>query len=129
NIVYPDYKAGENYYDYFEPVLEYGLSSGDDSAAYWADGRPRRFSNDAIGLWQSQCFLRGGATCISCHQDPHLPDIERNAQLTASSNDLCTRCHEKLGTHLTAHTHHTSGSSGSSCVECHMPKTVISIKA
>ena len=24
---------------------------------YWADGRPRRFSNDAIGFWQSRCYL------------------------------------------------------------------------
>ena len=92
------------------------------------DGRPRRFSNDAIGLWQSECFLRGGATCTTCH-DPHEPDIDRHPQLAASNNALCTNCHQDIGARLTAHTRHRADSAGSSCVECHMPKTVISIKA
>ena len=34
-----------------------------------------------------------------------------------------------IGTRLTAHTRHRADSAGSSCVECHMPRTVISIKA
>jgi predicted CXXCH cytochrome family protein len=124
----PDFRAGENYYDYFLPLLEY-QSPNDRDLAYWPDGRPRRFSNDAIGLWQSQCFLRGGATCTSCHSDPHLPDVDRNAQLAAANNALCTTCHQDIGGRLTAHTRHAGNSAGSSCVECHMPKTVISIKA
>jgi predicted CXXCH cytochrome family protein len=128
NAVDPDYEAGKNYYDYFMPRLEYDPRPGLD-APYWADGRPRRFSNDAIGLWQSECFLRGRATCTSCHQDPHEPDVDRNAQLAASNNALCTGCHQSIGTRLSAHTRHGAGSAGSSCVECHMPKTVISIKA
>jgi predicted CXXCH cytochrome family protein len=126
--VAPDFRAGENYYDYFLPLLEH-QSPNDRDLAYWPDGRPRRFSNDAIGLWQSQCFLRGGATCTSCHSDPHLPDIDRNAQLAAANNALCTTCHQDVGGRLTAHTRHAANSAGSSCVECHMPKTVISIKA
>ena len=52
----PDFRAGEDYYDYFVPKLEYTPRKEQDPA-YWADGRPRRFSNDAIGLWQSRCFL------------------------------------------------------------------------
>ena len=126
--VAPDFRAGENYYDYFLPLLEH-QSPNDRDLAYWPDGRPRRFSNDAIGLWQSQCFLRGGATCTSCHSDPHLPDVDRNAQLSAANNALCTTCHQGIGGRLTAHTRHAANSAGSSCVECHMPKTVISIKA
>ena len=128
NAVDPDYEAGKNYYDYFMPRLEYDPHSGLD-APYWADGRPRRFSNDAIGLWQSECFLRGRATCTSCHKDPHEPDVDRNVQLSASNNALCTGCHQTIGTRLSAHTRHAAGSAGSSCVECHMPKTVVSIKA
>ena len=82
DIVAPGYTAGADYYDYFQPVLEYGPRK-DSDPTYWADARPRRFSNDAIGLWESECFLRGGATCTSCHRDPHVPDIDRNAQLAA----------------------------------------------
>ena len=128
DVVAPDFRAGENYYDYFQPVLEHGSRSARDPA-YWADGRPRRFSNDALGLWQSQCFLRGGATCTTCHTDPHQPDIEKNAQLASANNGLCTQCHQDIGTRLTAHTRHRADGAGSSCVECHMPKTVISIKS
>ena len=128
DIVAPGYTAGANYYDFFQPVLEYGPRKEQDPT-YWADGRPRRFSNDALGLWQSECFLRGGATCTSCHRDPHIPNIEKNAQLAPANNALCTSCHKDLGVQLTAHTRHKADSAGSSCVECHMPKTVVSIKA
>jgi predicted CXXCH cytochrome family protein len=132
-MVSPGYQAGQNYYDFFVPALEYAPHTrphASQDPPYWADGRPRRFSNDAMGLWQSACFLRGGATCTTCHVDPHLPDIERNPQLASrTSNALCTRCHQEIGARLTAHTRHGAGSAGSACVECHMPKTVISIKS
>lgn len=132
-MINPGYRAGDDYYDYFTPALEYVpyvRPHASQDPPYWADGRPRRFSNDAIGLWQSACFLRGGATCTTCHADPHLPDIDRNAQLAPGpSNVLCTRCHQAIGARLTAHTRHRAGGAGSSCVECHMPKTVISIKS
>jgi predicted CXXCH cytochrome family protein len=127
DVIAPDYKSGENYYDYFVPVLEYGARKASDPN-YWADGRTRRFSNDAIGLWQSECFLRGGATCTTCHE-PHAPDIDRNPQLAARNNALCTRCHQEIGARVTAHTRHRVDSTGSSCVECHMPKTVVSIRS
>jgi predicted CXXCH cytochrome family protein len=128
NAVDPDFVAGRNYYDYFMPRLEYDPRPGNDPP-YWADGRPRRFSNDAIGLWQSECFLRGGATCTSCHNDPHRPDVDRNPQLAPANNGLCTGCHQAIGARPSAHTRHNAASAGSSCVECHMPKTVVSIKA
>jgi len=128
NVIDPDFQAGKDYYDYFMPRLEYDPRPGLDSP-YWPDGRPRRFSNDAIGLWQSECFLRGGATCTSCHKDPHEPDIDRNPQLASSNNALCTGCHQEIGARVSAHTRHRADSAGSSCVECHMPKTVVSIKS
>jgi predicted CXXCH cytochrome family protein len=128
DIVASGYTAGADYFDYFQPVLEYGPRK-DSDPTYWADGRPRRFSNDAIGLWESECFLRGSATCTSCHNNPHIPDVDRNAQLAPRNNALCTNCHQGLAAQPTAHTHHRADSTGSSCVECHMPKTVISIKS
>ncbi|MGH9144264.1 MAG: ammonia-forming cytochrome c nitrite reductase subunit c552, partial [Vicinamibacterales bacterium] len=128
DVIGPGYKAGDEYFDHFQPVLEYGPRKESDPT-YWADGRPRRFSNDALGLWQSECFLRGGATCTSCHHDPHLPDVNRNPQLGAGSNALCVGCHAAIGAAVTSHTRHLAGSPGSSCVECHMPRTVLSIKA
>jgi predicted CXXCH cytochrome family protein len=128
DIIGPGYAAGADYFDHFQPILEYGPQSPTDPA-YWADGRPRRFSNDAIGLWQSECFLRGGATCTTCHQNPHIPDVGRNPQLGSASDALCVGCHKAIGAAVTTHSRHAAGSAGSSCVECHMPKEVLSIKA
>jgi hypothetical protein len=122
------FAAGDDYYNYFLPILEYNQPR-DKDPAYWADGRTRRFSNDAYGLWQSECFLKGGVTCVACHTAVHQVEIEKNPQLRPTANALCTRCHIKIGEAIAAHTHHASGSAGSSCIECHMPRTVYSIKA
>ena len=53
DMTVPGFTAGADYFDHFTPVLEYGQKSDTSDPAYWADGRPRRFSNDAIGFWQS----------------------------------------------------------------------------
>jgi predicted CXXCH cytochrome family protein len=128
DVVAAGYQAGEDYYDYFLPLLEYGQQATGDHP-YWADGRTRRFSSDAIGLWQSECFLKGKATCTTCHFDPHEPDVEKNPQLEVAEGAICVRCHEGVGRDVPAHTRHAARSPGSSCVECHMPRTVFSIKA
>jgi predicted CXXCH cytochrome family protein len=128
DIYVQGFGAGDDYYSYFMPMLEYNLPD-DGDPAYWPDNRTRRFSNDAFGLWQSECFLKGGVTCVGCHVDAHDAEIEHNPQLRPDANALCTRCHENIGKALSAHTHHAPSSGGSSCVECHMPRTVISIKA
>ena len=127
DVVAPDYQAGASYDDHFVVKLEYTPRKEQDPV-YWADGRPRRFSNDAVGLWQSQCYLKGGATCTSCH-DAHTPNVDRHASLAPENNALCTTCHGAIGQNVAAHTKHLPDSRGSSCVECHMPRAVVSIKA
>jgi predicted CXXCH cytochrome family protein len=128
DIFVAGFKAGDDYYDHFVPILEYDQPGGKDPA-YWSDGRTRRFSTDAFGLWQSQCYLKGGLTCVKCHVDPHDTAIEKNPLLQPTYAAICTQCHAAIGKSLTAHTHHAEKSAGSSCVECHMPRTVLSIKA
>ncbi|HWE53574.1 MAG TPA: ammonia-forming cytochrome c nitrite reductase subunit c552, partial [Bryobacteraceae bacterium] len=129
DIVSEGYTAGSSYYDYYLPILEYGEKVLNNDPSYWADGRTRRFSDDAVGFWQSECFLKGGATCTACHSNVHDPAVDRNAALRSGSNGICTQCHKEIGRNVTAHTRHASGSAGSSCVECHMPRTVYSVKA
>ena len=125
--IYADsFKAGADYYEYFMPVMEYRLPTSTDSA-YWPDGRPRQLANEAFGLWQSQCFLKGGATCATCHTRPHASDVAPDARLRPGNNALCTGCHTKIATNLSAHTHHVAKSTGSFCIECHMPATVVSL--
>ena len=128
DVTAPGFRAGDDYFDHFMPILEYAQKV-DKDPAYWADGRPRRFSNDALGLWQSRCFLEGAATCITCHLDPHVPDVDRNPQLAPTNNGLCLGCHSSIGTRLAVHTRHRVDGPGGSCIECHMPRTVFSIKA
>ena len=126
--IYSDgFTAGESYYDRFMPVLEYRLPASQDPA-FWADGRPRWFANEAVALWQSQCFLKGGATCGSCHTGSHDPDIERNSQLRPDNNALCAKCHASLTANVAAHSHHAAKSAGSSCIGCHMPPAEVSLK-
>jgi len=126
--VAPGFNAGDDYSDSFQPILDYG-TRGDNEPSYWIDGRPRRFANDAVGLWESECFRKGGAACTTCHQNPHFPNVDRDPQLLPTNNALCTQCHQTLAQNVTEHTRHPVNSSGSSCVECHMPKTVVSIKS
>jgi predicted CXXCH cytochrome family protein len=127
--IYVDgYAAGANYYDHFLPILE-ASQPVDKDPAYWPDGRTRRFSNDAFGLWQSECYLKGKAVCTTCHTAAHETEIERNPQLRPDANALCAQCHEAIGKASARHSRHTEKSTGDSCVECHMPRTVLSIKA
>ena len=123
-----DFTAGASYYDFFLPQLEYGLPQ-DHDPAWYVDGSTRRFSNDTLGLWLSRCYLEGGVTCVDCHNDPHDTEIEKTAAIRADSSAICTRCHEAVARDIPAHTRHEATSAGSSCVECHMPRNVVSIKA
>lgn len=129
DITVPGFTAGADYFDHFMPVLEYAQKSDTSDPAYWPDGRPRRFSNDAIGFWQSRCFLSGGASCVTCHLDPHEPDVDRNPQLVRTNNGLCAPCHQAIAADMPRHSRHAAGSTGSSCVACHMPRTVVSLRA
>ena len=76
------FSAGDDYYNYFLPIIEYNQPR-DKDPAYWADGRTRRFSNDAYGLWQSECFLKGGVTCVACHSAVHQVEIENKSAAPA----------------------------------------------
>ncbi len=129
DMISEGFTAGSNYYDYYLPILEYGEKVLNNDPSYWTDGRPRRFSDDAVGFWQSECFLKGGATCTNCHSDVHDPEVDKNAALRTGSNQICTQCHQQIGQNVSTHTHHNPSSTGSSCVECHMPRTIYSIKA
>ena len=127
--IYVDgFKAGANYYDFFLPIMEYRLPASEDPA-YWPDGRPRWVPNEAFALWQSECFLKGSASCVTCHSDSHTINVDRNPRLGQDNNTLCTRCHEAIAANISKHTHHLPNSAGSSCVECHMPTTVIGVAA
>ena len=72
-------------------------------------GRPRdeRFeiNHHAYRLRQSLCYIKGGITCISCH-DAHQP-LKKDTRL-ANVVSVCLGCHQR----------HTESND---CVRCHMP--------
>jgi predicted CXXCH cytochrome family protein len=72
-------------------------------------GRPReqRFeiNHHAYRLRQSLCYIKGGITCISCH-DPH-QSLKKDTRL-ANIVSICLGCHQR----------HTESND---CVRCHMP--------
>ena len=124
------FAAGENYYDYFLPILE-ATQPVDNDPAYWPDGRTRRFSNDAFGFWQSECYLKGKASpALDCHTA---------AARTPTSNAIRSCGPSQRPVHPLPRSRRARRSPptrttpqrapGSSCVECHMPRTVQSIKA
>jgi predicted CXXCH cytochrome family protein len=69
--------------------------------------RAQRFeiNHHAYRLRQSLCYIKGGITCISCH-DPHQP-LKKDPRLT-NVVSICLGCHKR----------HTESND---CVRCHMP--------
>ena len=127
-MVQNGYHPAKNYYDYYMPSLMHFYIDRWFDPPVWADGRMRRFATEATAMWQSQCYLKGEATCVSCH-DPHLNTINRDARFR-DTDVLCTQCHTqfKSETAVAQHSRHSLTGSGSHCIECHMPATTNIIK-
>jgi hypothetical protein len=133
--------------DFAEPFLvSQPIPSNDPQGEFWPDGRPSRF-NRPQAVMDSQCFLKGGATCISCHiahGSPFDHSLKVNIDVpghpgehSRASDQLCVQCHKTMteapragaaavAMNLTtdagieAHTHHPAASQGSRCITCHM---------
>ena len=94
--------------------------------ARFKDGRFRQTSFIVESFLRSNCFRKGGATCISCH-DPHHDDAMSNPTsllFRDEPNRMCTQCHAefKEAANLQRHTRHPMNSQGSKCASCHMPR-------
>ncbi len=109
-VVYPGFRAGENYYDYFANERLHELT-------YHADGQILDEVYVFGSYIQSKMFHKS-IRCTDCH-DPH------TARLIHSGNQVCTSCHQhSAGKYDSpAHHRHQPGSAGAQCVSCHMPET------
>lgn len=113
------YWPGDRAYDYFVPLFV--TDQHDQQGDFYPDARPTRF-NHFLEFLGSKCYLKGNATCISCHEG-HSSENESLLRVPKEqSNLLCLNCHQEKygGTKLTAHTFHLPDSPGSRCYECHM---------
>jgi predicted CXXCH cytochrome family protein len=93
---------------------------------FYKDGRFRQTTFMVEALERSECFKKGGVSCISCH-DPHRHDAASNPtslKFRDQPDLMCTGCHAQFKdtAAVTRHTRHRADSEGSRCVSCHMPR-------
>lgn len=103
----------DHYDDYYDPIVV-TMPGGGVSTDFFPDARPSTSSFEYQAMLQSACFLRGNATCLTCHTAPH--DAKRPNDLRKEPDALCADCHSMPKDH--GHHH------GVKCVDCHMPKLV-----
>lgn len=89
------------------------------AADFFADGRPSTSSFEYQAVIQSQCYRKGGATCLSCHTAPHEP--HKPSELRTDADATCRDCHGAIAAAGKAHSKH---SAKVTCVGCHMPPVV-----
>jgi len=122
-VVYPGWRAGEKFLDYYVPELL-------DGNLYYADGQILEEDYVYGSFIQSKMYEQG-VRCTDCH-DPHSARVKHTPPDapwdTMPDNRLCTDCH--MGTHpagtydSVAHHHHPDFTQpGTMCVECHMPES------
>jgi hypothetical protein len=80
------------------------------------DGSATRNSSEALDLARSACAAR--IRCVDCH-DPHRADARADGERAVAA---CVRCHP-----ATRPAHAGAGHAAASCLDCHMPRTVMGI--
>lgn len=125
----PSYRAGDVLAEHVTLVSpDTPVSGGDPNLfklRFWKDGTPRLSAYEMQGLLQSDCYTRGGATCIGCHEahggTPAGMITEENR-----AGASCVGCHKDAAA-LPAHAAHAKASPTTNCVDCHMPKMVYGV--
>ena len=118
-VIKNGFYPGKNFYDYYIPT-EVELATIDPKdPPIWAE-RHRKFANECLNLMDTKCYMKGNATCITCH-DPHQVRISLDPRYK-NTDVLCTQCHKEYleKKAVAAHTHHSVEGKGSRCIECHM---------
>lgn len=114
-IVYPGFKPGEKFLDYYCPELL-------DSEAYWPDGQIRDEDYEYGSFIQSKMY-HNKVRCSDCH-DPHSLRVKFKEGPVIRDSRLCGQCHLPAKYDTATHHHHPdSTKAGTLCIECHMPKT------
>jgi hypothetical protein len=92
------------------------MSRNRDRPGFLADGRLSGLNYHGSVQSQSECYTKGGMSCLHCH-DLH-GRREWAMKFRGESDAQCTQCHDGYKYAAKEHTHHKE----TSCVDCHMPK-------
>jgi len=83
-IVYPGFKPGQKFLDYYMPELL-------DTENYYADGQIREEDYEYTSFLQSKMF-HNQVRCTNCH-DPHSMKVKFKEGPRITDNRLCGQCH------------------------------------
>jgi len=103
--IHADYRAGDNFLDYYNPALL-------DPGLYHPDGQILDEVYVYGSFLQSKMYHEG-VKCTDCH-NPH------SLELKFEGNRLCAQCHQPGKYDSPTHHHHTDPAA-TQCVNCHMP--------
>ena len=122
------YRAGEDLHE-GRRYVHYQEGDAAPRDRYWDDGVLRVGGREYNAMTDSDCFIRGEMSCLSCHS---MHSSDPNDQLAAKmdGDHACIQCHPDQGRDdeaIRAHTHHSPESSGSRCYNCHMPHTTYAL--
>lgn len=125
----PTYRSGDVLAEHVSLVQPDTPATGADPnlfrLRFWKDGTPRLSAYELQGLQLSACYIKGGATCIGCHEAHGGTPA---GMITEANRDgaSCLGCHQNAAA-LAAHAAHTKASPSTNCVDCHMPKMVYDV--
>jgi tetratricopeptide (TPR) repeat protein len=110
-LIHADYRAGDSFYDGYDPLLLF-------QGLYHADGQIQDEVYELGSFTQSKMYHKG-VRCTDCH-NPH------SLELKFPGNRLCAQCHQPGKYDGAGHHHHANAIDGApetQCVSCHMPST------
>lgn len=120
------FRPGDDLFDHVElNRLEHSRvqESPESRSGFWADGTIRLAGREFNGFSLSQCYLRGEASCFSCHSLHGYEDVDDQLGAAMRTDKACLQCHDTYADRIQEHTHHAAESPGSRCYNCHMPYT------
>ncbi|MDZ7616099.1 MAG: multiheme c-type cytochrome, partial [Patescibacteria group bacterium] len=108
-VIYPGFKPGDKYLDYYVPEML-------DTDLYYADGQILDEDFEYSSFIQSVMY-RKGVRCSDCHEPC-------TTKVKFDDNRLCGQCHLPAQYDTPRHHFHPDSSQpGTRCVECHMADT------
>lgn len=92
---------------------EIAVTLNHDGPGFFLHGMLSGLNYEGSTQAQSDCYLKGGMSCLSCHR---MHGGKRWAMKYEENDDAqCTQCHKEMEA---THTHHKEAR----CVDCHMPR-------